>query len=44
MSDGFFSEVPGRIPFGGLGSTDPLAFKVYEPDRVVRIFDGRQVN
>ena len=27
--------MPDRIPFGGLDSTDPLAFKVYEPDRVV---------
>ncbi len=35
MSDAFFSEVPGRIAFGGLDSTDPLAFKVYEPDRLV---------
>jgi xylose isomerase len=31
----FFSEVTGPIPFGGLDSTDPLAFKVYEPDRPV---------
>ena len=31
----FFSEVTGPIPFGGLGSDDPLAFKVYEPDRMV---------
>ncbi len=35
MSEGFFSEVAGRIPFGGLDSTDPLSFKVYEPDRLV---------
>ena len=35
MSDGFFSEVAGPIPFGGLDSTDPLSFKVYEPDRLV---------
>ncbi len=35
MSDSFFTQVEGRIPFGGLGSTDPLAFKVYEPDRLV---------
>jgi xylose isomerase len=33
---GFFSEVPDRIEFGGLASSEPLAFKVYEPDRVVR--------
>jgi len=35
VSEEFFSKVPGRIPFGGLGSTDPLAFKVYQPDRMV---------
>ena len=35
VSDGFFSQVQGRIPFGGVGSTDPLAFKVYQPDRMV---------
>jgi xylose isomerase len=32
---GFFPDVPERIAYGGLGSTDPFAFKVYEPDRVV---------
>jgi xylose isomerase len=31
----FFTEVEGPIPFGGLESTDPLSFKVYQPDRVV---------
>ena len=31
----FFSDVPNRIPFGGLDSTDPLSYKVYEPDRLV---------
>jgi xylose isomerase len=31
----FFTEVQGRIPFSGLGSDDPLAFTVYEPDRLV---------
>jgi len=31
----FFTAVQGRIPFGGLASTDPLSFKVYDPDRVV---------
>jgi xylose isomerase len=31
----FFAGVPQRIPFGGLESTDPLAFKVYQPDRLV---------
>jgi xylose isomerase len=35
VSGGFFTEVAGPIPFGGLGSTDPLTFKVYEPDRLV---------
>jgi xylose isomerase len=31
----FFDAVPGRIPFGGLGSDDALSFKVYQPDRLV---------
>jgi len=31
----FFTDVPDRIPFGGLDAADPLAFKVYHPDRVV---------
>ena len=31
----FFADVPARIPFGGLDSSDPLSFKVYEPDRMV---------
>ena len=35
MGGDFFDEVVGRIPFGGLDSTDPLAFKVYDPDRLV---------
>ena len=35
MSGDFFPDVPGPIPFGGLDSTDPLTFKVYEPDRLV---------
>ncbi len=35
MSGDFFSEVAGRVPFGGPGSTDPLSFKVYDPDRMV---------
>ena len=26
---------PGAIPFGGLDADDPLAFKVYQPDRLV---------
>jgi xylose isomerase len=33
---GFFANVPERIPFGGIDSTEPLAFKVYQPDRLVR--------
>jgi xylose isomerase len=32
---GFFTDVPERIEFGGVDSTDPLAYKVYEPDRLV---------
>ena len=35
MADTFFGDVPGRIPFGGPDATDPLAYSVYEPDRVV---------
>ena len=35
MGETFFSEVAGPIPFGGPDSTDPLAFKVYQPDRLV---------
>ena len=35
MAEPFFTEVTGPIPFGGLDSTDPLAFKVYDPDRLV---------
>ena len=35
MAQSFFADVPGRIPFGGLGSDDPLSFKVYQPDRLV---------
>jgi xylose isomerase len=35
VAEPFFADVPDRIPFKGLGSTDPLAFKVYDPDRVV---------
>ena len=31
----FFTEVPGRIRYGGLASTDPFSYKVYEPDRMV---------
>ncbi len=35
MSGPFFTQVPNRIPFAGLESSDPLAFKVYDPDRIV---------
>jgi xylose isomerase len=35
LSDTFFTDVPGPIPFGGLDSGDPLSFKVYQPDRLV---------
>ena len=31
----FFPDVPERIPFGGPDATDPLSFKVYDPDRLV---------
>jgi xylose isomerase len=32
----FFTDVPERVRFGGLDSTDPYTFKVYDPDRLVR--------
>ncbi len=35
VGESFFSEVAEPIRFGGLGSADPLTFKVYEPDRLV---------
>ena len=35
MDQDFFAGVPQRIPFGGLESTDPLTFKVYDADRLV---------
>jgi xylose isomerase len=35
VDGGFFSEVAGPIPFGGLDATDPFSFKVYRPDRLV---------
>jgi xylose isomerase len=31
----FFSEVPDRIGFGGLGSSEPLSYRVYDADRAV---------
>ena len=33
--DGFFNSVRGRIGYGGPESTDPLAYAVYQPDRLV---------
>jgi len=35
VAQDFFSDVAGPIRFGGLGSTDPLTYKVYDPDRIV---------
>ena len=35
MSQDFFPDVPAKIPFGGVHATDPLSFKVYQPDRMV---------
>jgi xylose isomerase len=35
MAQPFFVDVPERIPFGGPDADEPLAFKVYEPDREV---------
>ena len=35
MSQDFFPDVAGRIPFGGLRSDNSLAYKVYQPDRMV---------
>jgi xylose isomerase len=35
LSDTFFADVPGPIAYGGLDSSDPLSFKVYQPDRLV---------
>ena len=35
MADSFFAEVPNRIPYACAGSTDALAFKAYDPERVV---------
>src|SRR5258708_14633356 len=34
MSDDFFTEVPGRIGYGGPDSVDPLSYAVYQPDRL----------
>ena len=35
MGGAFFREVSEPIRFEGLDSTNPLAFKVYDPDRIV---------
>src|SRR5438445_1958986 len=35
MSSDFFTDVPARIGYGGPESSDPLAYTVYEPDRMV---------
>ncbi|MFH1475314.1 MAG: xylose isomerase [Chloroflexota bacterium] len=35
MGEEFFTEVAEPIPFGGIGSTDPLSFRIYDPDRLV---------
>jgi xylose isomerase len=35
VTDSFFADVLEPIAFGGLDSADPLAFKVYQPDRMV---------
>ena len=35
MADSFFAEVPNRIPYASEGASGPLAFKAYDPERVV---------
>ena len=35
VTEPFFGDVTAPIPFEGLGSTNPLAYKVYQPDRLV---------
>ncbi|HET7678337.1 MAG TPA: xylose isomerase [Candidatus Limnocylindrales bacterium] len=35
MEAEFFDEVRGRVPFGGLNAREPLAYRVYQPDRLV---------
>ncbi len=35
MAEPFFTDVPDRIGFGGRESSDPLSFKVYDPERIV---------
>ncbi|HET7028365.1 MAG TPA: xylose isomerase [Candidatus Limnocylindrales bacterium] len=35
MTEDFFNEVAAPIPFGGPDAAEPLAFRVYDPDRLV---------
>jgi len=35
VAEPFFADVPDRIGFGGRDSSDPLSFKVYDPERIV---------
>ena len=35
MGEAFFTDVAGPIRYEGLDSTNPLSFKVYDPDRMV---------
>lgn len=35
VGDEFFSDVAATIPHAGLESSDPLTYKVYQPDRLV---------
>jgi xylose isomerase len=33
--DPFFPDVPERVGFGGLDASEPFAYRVYDPDRIV---------
>ncbi|MET1231497.1 MAG: xylose isomerase, partial [Candidatus Limnocylindrales bacterium] len=35
MSEPFFPGIDGPIRYGGLASSEPLSYKVYQPDRLV---------
>ena len=35
MGEAFFPDVAGPIPFAGVNARDPLAYRVYDPDRLV---------
>jgi xylose isomerase len=35
VDSAFFTDVTGPVRYGGLESTDPFSYKVYDPDRVV---------